>query len=96
MNRGMKPWDAEAIEWNERNERKLAGRHISPSEVHEVFQSDPEWAPNKRNRAGDWKMVGYTDAGRAITVIIRWHEARAVLEPITGWETTPGETTKYL
>ena len=92
----MKPWDAEVIEWDEWNERELAAHDISPSEVDELFQSRPQWAPNKKHRAGDYKMIGYTDAGRAITVIVSFNEVRASLRPITGWDCTPGDKTRYL
>jgi uncharacterized DUF497 family protein len=92
----MKPWHAEVIEWNEGNESELADHRISPSEVEELFQSDPEWVPNKKHRSGDWKMVGYTAGGRAITVVVSFNEARASLRPITGWECTPGDKTRYL
>jgi hypothetical protein len=44
----MKPWHAEAIEWNEGNESELADHRISPSEVHELFQSEPQWVPNEK------------------------------------------------
>jgi len=92
----MKPWDAEVIEWDEWNERELAAHGISPSEVDELFELRPKWAPNKKHRAGDHKMMGYTEAGRAITVVVSLNEVRRSLRPITGWDCTPGEKTKHL
>jgi uncharacterized DUF497 family protein len=92
----MKPWDAEVIEWDEGNESELADHHISPSEVDELFLSPPQWAPNKKHGAGEHKMVGYTDAGRAITVVVTFNEVRASLRPITGWDCDQEEKTKYL
>jgi hypothetical protein len=92
----MKPWDAEVIEWDEGNLSELAAHDISPSEVDELFLSRPQWAPNKKHRSGDHKMVGYTDAGRAITVVCSFDEIRASLRPITGWECDQEEQTKYL
>jgi uncharacterized DUF497 family protein len=92
----MKPWQAEGMEWDEWNERELAAHGIRAAEADELFESGPQWAPNKRYRAGDWKMVGYTAAGRAITVVVSLNEATARLRPITGWDCTPGEKTRYL
>jgi hypothetical protein len=93
---GMKPWLAEEIEWDDGNERELAAHRISPAEVHELFEAGPQWVPNRKYRAGDWKMVGYTASGRAITVIVSWDESWARLRPVTGWDCTRGEKTRYL
>jgi uncharacterized DUF497 family protein len=92
----MKPWDAEALDWDEGNESELADHGISQAEVEQLFDSGPRWVPNKKHRAGDWKMVGYTGSGRAITVVASWDDARAILRPVTGWDCTRGEKTKYL
>ena len=92
----MKPWHAEAIEWDEGNESELAAHGIRPAEVDELFEGGPKWGPTREYRAGDWKMVGYTASGRAITVVVSFDEARATLRPVTGWDSTQGEKTKYL
>ena len=57
---------------------------------------DTVWVPNKKHRAGDWKLVGFTRSGRALTVIVRSYEDRRVLRPITGWDCTVGDVSKYL
>jgi hypothetical protein len=41
-------------------------------------------------------MVGWTDAGRALTLVVNYDEARRVIRVITGWVCTAGERTKYL
>jgi len=48
-----------------------------------------------RQHAGDWKMMGTTRGGRRLTIVIRFYEDRAVLRPITGWDTTVGERARY-
>jgi hypothetical protein len=92
----MKPWQAEGMEWDEANERELARHGIRPFEAEELFEEGPAWGRNKKHHAGDWKMVGYTAAGRAITVVVDLNEITAWLRPVTGWDCTPGEKTKYL
>lgn len=92
----MKPWNAEAFEWDDGNERELAAHAVSPSEVEDLFEQGPTWLPNKRQRAADWKMVGYTLGGRSLTVVVRWYEARRILRPVTGWDCTASEITRYL
>jgi len=79
------PSTAESWEWDEGNERELAQHRIMPT----------EWAPNVRHHAGDWKMMGKTSGGRRLTIVVRFYEDRAVLRPITGWETTVGERARY-
>jgi len=92
----VRPWYAEAIEWDDGNESELARHEVSAEEVVQLLANDPVWVPNKRRRAGDWKVVGYTDGGRALTVVLHWDERRVVLRPITGWDCSSEETTKYL
>ncbi len=41
-------------------------------------------------------MVGWTDAGRALTIIVRTRPETASLYPITGWDATAGDHTRYL
>ena len=92
----MKPWDAEAFEWDDGNDSEFANRGISQTEVESVCETDPTWAPNKKRRAGDWRMIGRTAGGRPLTIIITADEIRRTLRPITGWECTEGERTRYL
>lgn len=92
----MHPSDAEEIELDEHNEGELAGHGISDAEVVQVLCNDPVWLRNKKGRAADWCAVGYTDGGRALTIPVLYMPGIARLRPITGWDSTPGERTKYL
>ena len=82
----MHPSEASEFEWDERNQSELWRHHIVPEEVEEVFDNHPVWNPNKHNRAGDWKMVGRTNGGRRLTVVVRHLEDRYLLRAITGWD----------
>src|SRR5579871_5820901 len=44
---------------------------------------------------GDYKMIGRTDGGRLLTIVVRWDLSRRTLRPITGWDSTAGERTRY-
>ena len=90
------PTSADCWEWDEGNEQELAGHHITPQEVYEVCANGPTWVPNTRYRAGDWKMLGKTDGGRRLAIVIRFYIDRSMLRPITGWDATAGEQSKYL
>ena len=90
------PYDAEAFEWDDANESELARHRIGPSEVEQVFSSDPLFVRNKRNAAGDRKMIGRTAGGRVLTIVVRWQQESRSLRPITGWDCTEGERNRYL
>jgi hypothetical protein len=40
-------------------------------------------------------MLGRTNGGRRLTIVIRFYADRSVLRPITGWRTTVGERSKF-
>lgn len=93
----MHPSEAENIEWDEGNEPKLASHRISSLEVEDMLYQSPTWIRNLGpNRTGNFKVVGKTSAGRAITVIFEWKERTRTLRPITGRESNKDERTKYL
>ncbi len=89
------PAEAEGWQWDDHNESELAAHRINPSEVLQVHTNGPTWVPNRRHRAGDWKMIGETEGGRALTVIVRYLEDQRLLRAITGWDTTSGEHSRY-
>lgn len=94
MTRGH-PTQAETFDWDEGNEAELAAHHISPAEVHQVWENGPLFVPNIRHRAADYKMVGLTSGGRRLTIVVRYDSERRLLRPITGWDITPGERSRY-
>jgi hypothetical protein len=82
------PSSYESVEFDEGNEAELAAHDVTPDEVLQVLDNDPEWRPNRRERSGDWKLKGFTHGGRSLTIILRWYEDRRLIRPITGWPTT--------
>ena len=91
----MHPSQASGIEWDDGNERELARHGISLLDVLQVFANGPVWGRNKNNRAGQYKMVGQTNGGRLLTIIILMAAGSEQARPITGWDSTLGETTRY-
>ena len=90
------PQDAEAWEWDDDNESELAAHGIEVREVYEVWANRPILVPNRRSRAGDWKIVGLTNGGRRISIVLKYSVDRRIVRPITGWNCTKGEISKYL
>lgn len=102
----MGPEDAEAFEWDPDDEDTGNTAHLAESrpdrpgiawwEAEEVFSNSGVFVPNKKEGTGDWKLVGRTDGGRLLTLVVHYDEIRRVLRVITGWDTTRGERSRYL
>lgn len=84
------------VAFDDGNERELARHHFSSSEVLEVFDNEPLWGRNRRDRAGNRQAIGRTNGGRLLTVVALWDGDTGVLRPITAWDANPAERTSYL
>jgi uncharacterized DUF497 family protein len=93
----MHPRDAEAFDWTHpEDEAELRAHRISQSEVMQVYLGNHVWARDKKMAAGDYLMIGYTNGGRPLTIVIACEEVFATIRAITGWDCTPGERTRFL
>ena len=90
------PRYAEGIDFDEGSESELADHGITALEVTQLLNNEPTWSRNKKGRAGVWRAVGYTDGGRALTVPVAYDEIRRRVRPITGWDSTQADRTRYL
>lgn len=90
------PRNAENWDWDEANEAELADHQVSAAEVEQVWMNGPVVLPNRKERAGDWKVVGRSNGGRALTVILRYDAVTRTLHPITGWDSPVADKTRYL
>ena len=93
----MHPRDAEGFEWDDENINHLHQPHhpITEYEAEDVFYNGPVWVPHPRKRKR-WKMIGYTDEGRALTILVDVKARARLLRPFTGWDCKPGERSRYL
>lgn len=91
----MHPWDADDLEFDEVNEAHLALHGISATEVTQVWLSRPVYVPNKKGLTAAWLMLGDTLGGRSLTVAVVTMEEVLRLRPITGWNSTAGELTRW-
>lgn len=92
----MHPRDAEGFEWDEEeNEAELWTHGIRWWGVEDVFWNGPTWTRDKRDASGDYKMIGETDGGRRLTIVVEVKTVRRILRPITGWNSTKGELSRY-
>jgi uncharacterized DUF497 family protein len=89
------PAHAEDLEFNEINEAHLARHGISATEVTQVWLNEPVYVPNKRGLTTAWLMLGDTAGGRSLTVAVATLQVVQRLKPITGWNSTAGELTRW-
>ena len=87
----MHPSDASELEWDEGNESELDRHGIAPDEVEQVFDNHPTWAVNKTSGSGEWLMIGRTDGGRFLTIVVTTTDRPWFIRAITGWDSTPPE-----
>jgi hypothetical protein len=92
----MHPSRSGGFDWREESETHLARHGVRPWEVDEVFLNGPVWAPNKKGMTGAWLMLGWTDGGRALSIVVAMDEDTAMLRAITGWDTTTAEAARFL
>ena len=81
--------------WNDGNESELHYHGVQPEEAEQVFMNSPTWCPNKKHRSGDFLMMGRTHGGRCLTIVVRIERLQRRIIPITAWDSTTGERTKY-
>jgi uncharacterized DUF497 family protein len=91
----LHPREADDLEFDENNEGELAGHGITATEVTQVWLNGPLYARNKKGLAATWLMLGDTTGGRALTIAVLTMDTVLRLRPITGWDSTRGELTKW-
>jgi uncharacterized DUF497 family protein len=89
------PDDAEHIEWDDGNLREFEAHQISVEEVHDALSNPVTRVPNTNYGSNRWKVLGITNGGRKLTVIVEYDSRRRLLRPITGWDSSKGEVSKY-
>ena len=89
------PRDHEGFEWNENIEAHLAAHAIKFWEVEELFFNCEHWLKDREGEPGDFFMIGKTDAGRKLTIVVCTNEVNLLLKVITGWDSDKEERAKY-
>ena len=91
----LEPWEAEDLEFDEVNEAHLGRHQITITEVTQVWWNGPVYVPNKKNLTATWLMLGDTYGNRALTIPVATIDVSLRLRPITGWNSTVWELTKW-
>jgi uncharacterized DUF497 family protein len=91
----LHPSEADDLDFDDENEAHLARHGITPLEAHQVFVGKPIFVPNRKGLTATWLMLGDTAGGRTLTVAVLCLETQRRLRPITGWNSTAGELTRW-
>jgi uncharacterized DUF497 family protein len=80
-------WDAENVD-------HIARHDVTPQEIEEVFNDDPEYALNYTKDGEErFQAFGVTVQGRYLTVA--YTEREAMIRPITVWDMNRKERKNY-
>jgi len=75
--------------------RKLRDRGIEEWEAYEVWLNQHVTVRNKRNRAASHRLIGLTDSGRMLTILVRADEDGRAWLIVNGWGASKAERTLY-
>lgn len=92
----MHPRDATGFEWDDENLGHLARHGIRQYEAEEVFFNGPVWTRNTGKHSADYRMMGWTDGGRALKLFVTANDQTRDMRIITGWDIEPSDYDKYL
>lgn len=92
----MHPKDATGFKWNDKNRGHLAEHHVTQDEAEEVFFNGAVWARNTGEHSADYRMMGWTDGGRALKLFVTANSETRDMCVITGWDIEKKDYAKYL
>lgn len=91
----MHPAQLSEFEWDDYNIEHLSAHGITPEDVMQVWLNGAIWVPNPGDHEAEWRMLGYTDGGRALTIVVRVDEEDELLRAFTGHDMTKAESARY-
>ncbi len=79
------------VEFDDYNVEKLAQHGIQPTEVLQIFENMFTVRRNKKSGSGERQLIGVTNGGRVLTIILASTLVPDRWRPVTGWEATTAE-----
>jgi hypothetical protein len=82
--------------WSDHNRAKLARHGVRPEDVIDVWDNEPKYRPNKKNRAATHQMIGPNWGGAFLAVAIKQvidndDQPDGLWMAVTGWPAEPHE-----
>jgi uncharacterized DUF497 family protein len=79
------------LEFDDYNMEKLKFHKVEPTEVIQILENEFTVRRNKKAASGDLQLIGRTNGGRILTVIITPTSVEGRWRPITAWTSTTAE-----
>lgn len=83
------------VEFDDYNEAELAAHQITPYEVMQILRNRFTVRRNRRNRSGERQLIGETDGGRMLTIILATTTESDRWRPVAGWDSSPQERRQF-
>jgi hypothetical protein len=74
-----------AFEWDEINEAHMREHGLWDWEVDQLLSNQHVVVPNRRRRSQRKFLIGRTDGGKPVTVVIQKTRVAGTYRPITAW-----------
>jgi uncharacterized DUF497 family protein len=74
------------LEFDDYNEEELANHGISAREVMQMLENPFTIRRNKKSGSGERQLIGETNGGRRLTVILAATALPDRWRPVTGWD----------
>lgn len=87
--------DVQELAYDDENERKFAAHRVDVTEVQEVFESQPRFFRNRRDRRASHVMMGPTVTGRLLVVPIEEWGSPGVWRPVTAFDASVHQSSTY-
>jgi uncharacterized DUF497 family protein len=79
------------LEFDDYNIEELAAHGITATEIMQLLENTFTVRRNRKAKAGDRQMIGYTHGGRVLTVVLASTPVPGRWRPVTGWLATDSE-----
>lgn len=87
--------DISELEFDDGNRTEFERHGVTEREIIQVLQGPFRVFRNRRHRAGGYLMIGPTRGGRLLTVPIAATAVIGRWRPVTAWDSSAGESTRY-
>lgn len=81
----------ESFDWDEANAGHIARHGLLPDQLEDIVDGRYVVLRNKRNAAGDYRIIGRDGGGRLVTVVIVATSNSGVWRPVTAWYSNAAE-----
>jgi uncharacterized DUF497 family protein len=89
------PLDIAELEVDDANEAEFARHGVTAREIFQLLEGPFRVFRNKKKRAAQRMLIGPTRGGRLLTVPISRTAVPGRWRPVSAWDASPAERTKY-